>query len=330
MKMEKLEKKDLDKIECILRTILTFWNNPNLENSIEKARNSTKVKCFKIGQCEENSVYLINGDIVKQKCFPDFVEGGNDAVYGKKKGEIANFMPDDHIWIDANIDINSIPYICFHELYEKYQMEEHGLEYDDAHIKADQIEMRLRKSRQFEQRRNVLPFPRVQQPRSGECGHACISMILQYFELRETVGELEDEPQCKKDKDGLSPESIVEILEKFKIKSSIMYDLSFEEIQKIIDDGRPLIIELQAYKEGSKELDKSWIEGQHYIVAIGYTLEHIIFADPSCFFRTQLKFEELLPRWHDTDNGKKNQKLAIVIDSCPKKEFDEEKIVKQD
>ena len=328
--LNELNKKDMKKMECILRSIFTFWNNPNLEDSIVKAKKSTHLKCVKIGKCDVNGIYLVDGDIVKFKCFPDFVEGGNDAVYGKKKGEVAKFMPDNHIWLDAHVDINSLPYICFHELWEKYNMVEYGLKYDDAHNKADELEMLLRKNRHFESKRKVLDFPRVQQPDSESCGHACISMVLQYFELREKVCDLEDLKECCNDTNGLEPETVVKILKKFKVKSYIKRNLSFEQIKKDIDNDKPIIIELQAYADDDKEdLSKTWEFG-HYIVIIGYTLDYLIFADPASFFKGFLKFEELLPRWHAIDNGKKQEKLAIIIETLPKeKEFDSEKTVHQ-
>lgn len=324
--MKKIEEK---KLECILRSIFTFWNKPTLEDSLDKTRAFDSIKILKIGQCDTEGIFLVNGDIVKKNSFRDFVEGGNDTVYGKKDGEIAQFMPENQIWIDANEDINSIPYICLHELIERNLMAEHGLKYEKAHKIANDYEIRARKYDIFETRRRILNFPRVQQPNSDSCGQACISMILQYFGLREKVGDLEKLPQSKKDKNGLEPESIIEILKKFKVKASIKRDLSFEDIKELINNKRPIIIELQAYTEKEEDLVNS-SENGHYIVAIGYTLDYLIFADPSSFFKTCLKFEELLPRWHDIDNGKKNEKLAIVIDDLPKEMiFNSEKTIKQ-
>jgi len=101
--MKQLEDK---KLECILRALFTLWNNPNLELYLEKARNFEDLKLIEIGQCDTEGIYLINGDIVKKESFRDFVEGGNDAVYGKKNGKVAQFMPNNHVWLDANEDIN--------------------------------------------------------------------------------------------------------------------------------------------------------------------------------------------------------------------------------
>jgi len=321
-----------EKLECILRSIFTFWNKPGLEDSLEKARDYNSLRILKIGQCDTEGIFFVNGDIVKdiKKGFPDFVEGGNDAVYGKKNGEVAKFMPENQIWLDANEDVNSIPYICLHELVERYFMVEHGFKYTDAHDKANEYEMRARRHNIFETRRKVLDFPRVQQYRRGVCGQTCISMILQYFNIKEPVGELEKNIETKEEGDaGLCPESIVELLANFKVEASIKKNPSLEEIKAAIDDNRPVIIELQAYYEG-RDLNTS-LEDGHYIVAIGHTLDYLIFADPSCFYKTYLKFEELIPRWHDREyDGKINKKLAIFIDSHPSQEhFEGQKTVKQ-
>lgn len=325
-----------EKLECILRAIFTFWNKPGLDDYLAKARVYNSLKLFKIGQCDTEGIYLVNGDIVKdmKNGFPDFVEGGNDAVYGKKGGEVANFMPKNHVWLDANEDVDSIPYICFHELVERYFMTEHKFKYVDAHDKANEYEMRARRHNVFETRRKILDFPRIQQYRRGVCGQTCLSMILQYFNIKETVKELEENVETEKEREerdaGLSPESLVKVLSRFKIKSTIKKNPSLEEIKEAIDDDRPVIIELQAYYEG-RDLNTSWEDG-HYIVAIGYTLDYLIFADPSSYYKTYLKFEELIPRWHDKEfDGKKNERLAIFIDSHPSQEhFESQKTVKQE
>jgi len=134
----------------ILTCIFTFCKNKHLSSCIEKVKMFENTNLIKIGQCEDVVVCLVNGDIVKTKMFEDFVEGGNDAVYGKKNGEVAKFMPENQVWLDANLDINSIPYVCLHELLERYYMTAHKLHYEKAHEKADAIEMKLREKKVFE------------------------------------------------------------------------------------------------------------------------------------------------------------------------------------
>jgi uncharacterized protein YvpB len=312
----------------ILRAIFTFWNDPNLEEFIEKGRAFKDLSMVRLGKCQEVDIFLVNGDIVKTRYFEDFVEGGNDAVYGKKSGEIAKFMPDNQVWIDANIDINSLPYICFHELWERYQMSSHGLSYDPAHEKADKLEMKLRKIKTFESRRKLLQFPRVEQPDNSTCGHTSIVMIAQYYGASYKVDDIRQMVSQKENSEGLSPETILKIASQLRFKAKVENGLSFEAIKTYINNDTPVIIELQSLEEPSQNHDweNEWENG-HYVVAIGYTLENLIFADPQSFLKSYLSYEELLPRWHDIDYGKKNEKLAIIIERPNNKDFEREKTI---
>lgn len=312
----------------MLRSIFTFWNDPNLEEFIEKAKSFKDISLVCLGKCREVGIYLVNGDIVKTRHFDDFVEGGNDAVYGRKIGEVAKFMPDNQVWIDANIDINSLPYICFHELWERYQMISNKLHYEQAHEKADDLEMKLRKVKAFENRRNVLKFPRIEQPDSNTCGHTCLAMILQYYGIYKTVEDIQKMVDPKENEEGLSVERIIELASKFKLKAYTKNNLSFDEIKAYVDQDTPIILEVQFSSDVGPDFDWSnQNDDGHYVVAIGYTLEHVILANPCVFYKTYIKFEDLLSRWHNFVDGRKTDKLAIVIEKPNNKNFEREKAI---
>lgn len=59
-------------------------------------------------------------------------------------------MPDNQVWLDANLDIHSIPYVCFHELLEYYFMDKLHFKYDKAHKITDKMEMALRRKKVFD------------------------------------------------------------------------------------------------------------------------------------------------------------------------------------
>jgi len=319
-----------DIIGDALKSIFTFWNSPKLEEFIEKTKSFKDLSMIRIGKCNNIDLFLINGDIVKVKLFDDFVEGGNDAVYGKKSGQVANFMPENQVWVDANIDINSIPYICFHEILERYLMDSHKSDYNDAHTIVNNIEVKLRKLKIFENRRKILQFPRIKQPDGSTCGHTSIAMILQYYGVNKNIEKIKDLAPTEENKNGLSPETILKIVSKLKLNAKIENKLSFDSIKEYINNDTPVIIELQSLEENKKQSnekwEKEWTQG-HYVVAIGYTLEYIIFADPQCFYKSYLKYDDMLPRWHDEDYGKNNKKLSIIIEKPNEKSFENEKIV---
>ena len=84
-------------------------------------------------------VYVVDGDWVKLRHNMDFVEGGNDAVYG--------YVPQGEVWIDGHVDDCDRPYIALHELIERHMMKEHGLNYQKAHQVANKIEKDFRKDK---------------------------------------------------------------------------------------------------------------------------------------------------------------------------------------
>lgn len=86
-----------------------------------------------IGTIGGKTVYAVDGDEIKVKHTMDFVEGGNGMVY--------DFIPRDELWVDARIKSQDWPHIAFHEAVESLLMEEYGLGYDEAHARANALEV---------------------------------------------------------------------------------------------------------------------------------------------------------------------------------------------
>jgi hypothetical protein len=86
-----------------------------------------------IGILGGKTVYAVDGDEIKVKHTMDFVEGGNGMVY--------DFVPRDELWVDARIKSQDWPHIAFHEAVESLLMEEYGLGYDEAHARANALEV---------------------------------------------------------------------------------------------------------------------------------------------------------------------------------------------
>jgi hypothetical protein len=60
------------------------------------------------------SVWLVNGELVRDKYFVDFNQGGHHFVY--------HFIPKYEIWIDDTSDPKELKFILLHELYERNLM----------------------------------------------------------------------------------------------------------------------------------------------------------------------------------------------------------------
>ena len=78
--------------------------------------------------------------------------------------------------------------------------------------------------------------------------------------------------------------------------------MKVNDLRRGIDAGFPTLLTLQAYRESSRPYRELWGDG-HWVVAIGYDRQRILFEDPSAFRRTWLADDELHQRWHDIDRG---------------------------
>jgi len=77
------------------------------------------------------SVWIIDGRLVRSVFDVDFTEGGHDYVY--------EFVPENEVWIDNDLEEAERPYILLHELHERNLMAK-GWTYDQAHEDSSKIE----------------------------------------------------------------------------------------------------------------------------------------------------------------------------------------------
>jgi hypothetical protein len=81
------------------------------------------------------SVWIANGRLVRSVFDIDFTAGGHDYVY--------EFVPENEVWIDNDIEESERGYVLLHELHERNRMAE-GLPYSKAHAESSRIEYRCR------------------------------------------------------------------------------------------------------------------------------------------------------------------------------------------
>jgi predicted double-glycine peptidase len=155
---------------------------------------------------------------------------------------------------------------------------------------------------------NLIPVPVVYQSHNYDCGAAALRAVCQYW----GVGP-EDEDDfikaCETDKqDGTHPDDIIRAARAFGLKAGGREGISIEQLKHCIDLHRPVICAIQAWEWDSDE--------GHYVVAIGYDDNHILFQDPSIKnnMRGRLSYDEFLERWHDVDrHGTILRQYGIVL-----------------
>lgn len=111
-----------------------------------KKVNIKKVYLQKLGRRRGLAIWLVDGAFIRQHIYPDFVYGGNDQRY--------LFIPKGEIWIDSEVSVKEMEFTIAHEIKERKLMAK-GLSYDEAHKKALQLELRLRKQKEKEVNKKV-------------------------------------------------------------------------------------------------------------------------------------------------------------------------------
>lgn len=84
------------------------------------------------------TVFIVDGELVRDLYKTDYVEGGHGYVY--------NFIPKNEVWIEDSIKTYEIKYILLHELFERNLMKTENMDYNTAHEKAADIEFKARES----------------------------------------------------------------------------------------------------------------------------------------------------------------------------------------
>lgn len=152
--------------EKVTSFITSLWSGkdfaPLIKEVLTPPQKEHTIKKGKMGKWGDLTIYLVDGNLVKPELFMDFVEGGNDMVYGEKAfNKERKFIPPGEVWLDARLSIGSLPYVLAHELTERSVMEfdkgsktEYDFEqlYYYAHNIASKFEQVLRSHKVFDQK----------------------------------------------------------------------------------------------------------------------------------------------------------------------------------
>lgn len=145
----------------------------------------------------------------------------------------------------------------------------------------------------------LLTFPQLRQTYPYDCGATVFQAILLYYGIDIRKDKIIRQLGTNQ-KSGTHPGSLCKSMRTHKLS----YDakpMTIDTLKKYIHKGIPVILVLQAWtKKRNPNWKKIWNDG-HYVVAIGYDKNKIIFEDPTMFSRTFLTNAELEQRWHDID-----------------------------
>ena len=88
------------------------------------------------GKKDNYNIWVIDGNIVRQKIYKEFLYGGNEQRY--------IFNPKGEIWIDNAISCEEYDLTVAHELNERHLMAKYGWEYQTAHDSSLSLELTIR------------------------------------------------------------------------------------------------------------------------------------------------------------------------------------------
>lgn len=89
------------------------------------------------GERDSFKIWIVDGGVIREKIFGEFIYGGNDERY--------TFVPKLEIWIDNSISAKEFETTLQHEITERNLMKVYGLSYYDAHDSALAVEFQMRK-----------------------------------------------------------------------------------------------------------------------------------------------------------------------------------------
>ncbi len=154
-------------------------------------------------------------------------------------------------------------------------------------------------------------LPDTRQTHPYDCGPNCLRAICSYY----GIGP-EDEnsyiEMCKAKPDGAHPRDIVKAARSVGLNAEFYDEFTVEELKWCIEQGRPVICEIQAW---GKPENYHKLKDGHYVIAIGFDADHIFFEEPSILAsRGYLTWDEFDDRWEELEtNGDHFRRSAIVI-----------------
>jgi predicted double-glycine peptidase len=148
----------------------------------------------------------------------------------------------------------------------------------------------------------LLNVPNVIQPSNFTSGPASLQAVLAYYGSNTDLDEIINMTNSTQE-NGTLPTNIARTASNLGFSANIKQNMSLEDLQQNINQGTPVIIDAQAWKDNSTNT-QNWTDDQnnsHYMVVIGIDNENVYFEDPAITgSRGYIPNQEFLDRWHDS------------------------------
>lgn len=153
---------------------------------------------------------------------------------------------------------------------------------------------------------NTIPVPLMRQSTDYTCGVAALQALLAYYgqDVREDILS----KILKADrKNGTRYRNIAGYAEAHGLPVRVQKEMTVQQLENAISAGHPVLCLIQAWAEKGSQTDyaSDWNDG-HYVVAVGFEHDRIVFMDPSTAGHyAYIPLQEFVRRWHDVDGREK-------------------------
>lgn len=165
----------------------------------------------------------------------------------------------------------------------------------------------------------LLPVPDTRQSTDYSCGAAALQAVLAYYGTEVREDQLMRQLASDPDK-GTSPEALLRVARNYGLQADLRQPMQIVELQHWVEQGVPIIVCAQAWREeAGRAWPDDWDDG-HYLVVIGVDADNVYFEDPSLLgSRGRIARTEFVQRWHDVEaDGTRYVQAGIVLRGQPK------------
>ncbi len=159
---------------------------------------------------------------------------------------------------------------------------------------------------------NLIQVPMTRQATEYTCGASALQSLLGFYGEDINEGDLAKLLKTD-DKEGTDYNEIVALAKSKGYQVKVFKNMSLSDLKKQLDKKMPVLCLIQAWATKKVDYATDWEDG-HYVVAIGYDKNRIIFMDPSTLGNyTYIKTKDFLKRWHDKNSKESLNHFGLTI-----------------
>lgn len=159
---------------------------------------------------------------------------------------------------------------------------------------------------------NIIRVPQIRQTDGYCCGVACLQSILYFYGIALEYAFIKKAVKATP-ANGTDHRDIIQFVQSLGHTVELKKGMTTADLEKLIDQGKPVLLVIQAWAESPEKLVSGWDSG-HYVVGIGYDVNNFYLMDPSTLGNyAYIPREEFVSRWHDKDGDIKLVHAGIVI-----------------